>query len=414
MASASEPPSSPPYALRMLTALESLLATPASSLQGALSHAAQHVAQMMGAEKVDAFLYRTEEDTLEAVGTSDTPLARKQVALGLHRLPSSNGGQAVRVFRSGKPLLDGHVERDPEEVPGIKEKLGVRSHVAAPLEVEGRVRGVLSVTTTKPEAFGPEDLAFVQAASRWVGMVARQAELVEQLTREAAERGRRTAAEELITTLAHDMNALIGALSGRIDLLDHRAGREQHLANMRDASQARLALERLRRLIADLLDVGRLEQGIFTLERRATDLMVMVREVASLAAEPEHPVVVRGEEELVALVDPRRVRQALENLVGNALKHSPAQVPVQVQVLSQQREGGPWALVCVQDQGPGIAPELLPHLFERFAAGPQSTGLGLGLYLAHRIAAAHGGSLQVESVPGKGARFELSLPLGNV
>lgn len=400
--------------MRMLATLERLLETPAGNLGVALDRAAQHVTELMGAEKVDAFLYQPAEDTLVAVGTSDTPLARKQVALGLHRLALSNGGQAVHVFRTGQPLLDGHVERDAEEVLGIKEQLGIRSHVAAPLVVAGRVRGVLSVTSTRPEAFAAEDLAFLQAAARWVGMVAHQAELVEQLTREAAASGRRTAAEELITTLAHDMNALIGALSGRIDLLHHRASREQHLTNLRDAAQAQLALERVRRLIKDLLDVGRLEQGIFTLSRRATDLMVLAREVAALAADEEHPVQVQGEEELVALVDPRRVRQALENLVGNALKHSPARVPVRLEVLSQRRETGPWALLRVTDQGPGIAPELLPRLFERFASGPSSTGLGLGLYLAHRIALAHGGSLTVHSEPGRGARFELALPLGNV
>lgn len=81
--------------------------------------------ELLGAEKVDAFLYQAAEDTLVAVGTSDTPLARKQVALGLHRLALSNGGQAVRVFRTGLPLLDGHVERDPDEVPGVKEQLGI-------------------------------------------------------------------------------------------------------------------------------------------------------------------------------------------------------------------------------------------------------------------------------------------------
>ena len=150
----------------MLTALEGLLAAPAASVRAALDQAAQRVTEALAADKVDAFLYIPTEDTLVAVGTSDTPLARKQVALGLHRLPLSNGGQAVRVFRSGEPLRHGHVDEDPAELPGIKDKLGIRSHVAAPLEMEGRVRGVLSVTSLRPEAFDDEDLAFVRAAAR--------------------------------------------------------------------------------------------------------------------------------------------------------------------------------------------------------------------------------------------------------
>jgi two-component system OmpR family sensor kinase len=70
----------------------------------------------------------------------------------------------------------------------------------------------------------------------------------------------------------------------------------------------------------------------------------------------------------------------------------------------------PSAWVCVSDRGPGIPPDVLPRLFERYAAGPGSAGLGLGLYLARGIAEAHGGSLTVESRPGEGARFTVTLP----
>jgi two-component system, OmpR family, sensor kinase len=72
--------------------------------------------------------------------------------------------------------------------------------------------------------------------------------------------------------------------------------------------------------------------------------------------------------------------------------------------------GGPRARVRISDQGPGIAPEVLPHVFERFQRGSGSTGLGLGLYLAHELATAHGGSLSVESEPGRGSTFTLTLP----
>jgi two-component system, OmpR family, sensor kinase len=109
-------------------------------------------------------------------------------------------------------------------------------------------------------------------------------------------------------------------------------------------------------------------------------------------------------------VDPDRIRQALENLLANAVKHSPAGGAVSLQVATLARGGDQAAVITVADEGPGIPPELLPRLFERFAAGPGSTGLGLGLYLASRIAAAHGGTLTVDSAPGHGARFALSLP----
>jgi signal transduction histidine kinase len=111
-----------------------------------------------------------------------------------------------------------------------------------------------------------------------------------------------------------------------------------------------------------------------------------------------------------ALVDPERVRQALENLLANALRHAPEGTCVRLDLRRDRRPTGAWVLLSMSDEGPGVAPELLPHLFERFTAGAGSQGLGLGLYLARRIAEAHGGTLTVQSSPGAGACFTISLP----
>jgi len=77
---------------------------------------------------------------------------------------------------------------------------------------------------------------------------------------------------------------------------------------------------------------------------------------------------------------------------------------------TEERDGRPWAVLGVADRGPGIPPELLPRLFDRFVAGTGSGGLRLGLYLAQGIARAHGGELTVHSTPGRGARFDLAVP----
>jgi signal transduction histidine kinase len=86
-------------------------------------------------------------------------------------------------------------------------------------------------------------------------------------------------------------------------------------------------------------------------------------------------------------------------------------VPIVIDVASEKRDDGKWAIIDVCDEGPGISPELMPRLFTRFASGPGSTGLGLGLYLARSIAEAHGGTLTASSAPGQGTTFKLSLPL---
>jgi len=121
------------------------------------------------------------------------------------------------------------------------------------------------------------------------------------------------------------------------------------------------------------------------------------------------PIEVRTPEELVAVADPKRLAQALENLLANARTHSPQGAPITLELGPQTRAGQAWVTFTVSDQGPGIAPEVLPRLFTRFASGTESDGLGL--FLAHEIAAAHGGSLTVDSRPGQGTRFTLALPV---
>ena len=113
------------------------------------------------------------------------------------------------------------------------------------------------------------------------------------------------------------------------------------------------------------------------------------------------------------MADADRLRQALENLLSNALRYSPEGMPVIVEVHTERQEESTWAAITVHDAGPGISPELLPRLFTRFASGGSNKGLGLGLYLAHGIALAHGGTLTVDSRPGKGASFRLALPLSS-
>ena len=164
-------------------------------------------------------------------------------------------------------------------------------------------------------------------------------------------------------------------------------------------------------MIADLLDTSRLEQGIFTLTPMLVDLAALARETAATLQTAEDEIVVRTPDELPIEVDPQRMRQVLENLLSNARKHSPDGVAVILEVTTETRDDGRWAIVTVRDAGPGIAPELLPRLFTRFAAGRGTTGLGLGLYLARGIVDAHGGTLMAESPPGEGATFRVALPL---
>jgi signal transduction histidine kinase len=116
-------------------------------------------------------------------------------------------------------------------------------------------------------------------------------------------------------------------------------------------------------------------------------------------------------EELIVDADAARLTQALQNLVGNAMAHTPAGVPILVSVGRRASHAGTWATVEIHDEGPGIAPDFLPHLFLRYSSAGSTAGPGLGLYLARGIVAAHGGELTVDSQVGKGTTFTLTLPI---
>ncbi len=275
----------------------------------------------------------------------------------------------------------------------------------------GERRGVLQALSKKADLFSPDDLIFMEAVSHWIGLLTYQAELAEKMSQDAIEQAKRTTAEELVTVLAHDLGNYLTPLVARIDFIRGRALRENHKANIRDAEDAKLAVARLQGLIEDLLDVARVEQDIFSLLLQPVDLVALTRETAQAIGTRTADMLLELPDELLTQADPSRLRQALENLMGNAIKHSPKLTPVHVKLQSETREGQEWAVLSVCDDGPGIPAAFLPKLFTRFGSGPGSTGLGLGLYLAHSIAIAHGGTLTVETAVGQGSTFSLSLPV---
>lgn len=393
---------------RLLDAAERIVAVQATELRPALVQAADIVAEACGAEKVDVFFHDPASATLVALGVSTTPLARRQQALGLDRQPLANGGRAAQVFRSGEPFRTGHSEHDPEELPGLSGALGIRSIVLVPLAVAGLRRGVLGVSSTVPDAFSDEHLRLARVFAHWVGLVAHRAEVVERLASAAELAGRRSAAEELVTIVAHDMRNFVGPVHGRLHLLRQRAERERRPLDQRDAEAALRSVDRLVGVLSDLLDVGRIDQGLFTLDRIPVDLVALVREAVAAGQLPDRAVSLEAPPELVLLGDPAKLRQAVDNVLSNSVKFAPPATAVRVSVRLDAAERT--AVLAIADQGPGMEPALAARIFRRFARGSSSQGIGLGLYLAREIAVAHGGSLEVETAPGAGATFTFRLP----
>jgi two-component system OmpR family sensor kinase len=405
-----EVPEARPATQKLLQMLEQLLAVDVADLKSALTHSCNLVAEALRADKVDAFLYEPSNDSLVALSTSTQPLSALQKKLGLDVLPVSNGGRVVYVYDTGKTFVTGALDEDPDELKGVKQALKIRSKLGVPLQVNGRRSGMMMIASLQPHFFTAEDVRFAEAIVRWVSIVAHKAELAAEITRNSVEQGRRAAADEIITIVAHDLRNFLAPLGARLHLLSRRAKKDGRETDEQHAEAGLRVLSRLNRLISDLLDLSRLDQGVLKLDLQPLDLARLAEEVGGTLATPEHQVAVDCYEQVLVAADTDRLRQCLENVISNAIRHSPKNASVTVLISREKGEDREWVRLEVRDQGPGIPEHMLSRIFERFAAGPDSPGLGLGLYLARRIAVAHGGDLTAESPPGAGARFILRLP----
>jgi signal transduction histidine kinase len=390
---------------RLLTMLERLLELPTNDVNSTLYQTTQLVSEVLAADKVEAFLHDTATDALVAPGTHHIPVEMRQDTTSMDQLLLVNGGRIVEVFLSGVPYLSGHADQDSDGLAGMQ------SEIATIFQVGAQHRGVLLASSSRPEFFSEQDLHFLEAVARWVGIVIHRAELVKRMRQEAVEQGRRLAAEELLTIMAHDLRNYLTPLRGRLELIEQRAYREGREQDMHDVIAASKTFHLLERVISDLLDVARLNQGIFTIHPQHMNLVHLVYEVVPAFSGPETPISIYAPQEAVLSGDPDRLRQVLENLLANAIKYAPKHTPITVQVGRERRMDGPWILLTVSNEGPGIPPELSAQFLRPFTAGMTTTGLGLGLYLAHRIAEAHFGTLTVDSPAGQGVQVTLGLPV---
>ncbi|AKV00435.1 Sensory box histidine kinase [Labilithrix luteola] len=344
----------PDASARALETLESLLEIPAANLETALSNACDLTANALGADKVDVFLYDASRASLVALGTSSQPLSLRERKAGLDVLPIANGGHVPQIFETGKRLWTGHLETHTDELVGIRETLAIRSQLGVPLDVGGVRRGVLMIASLKPELFTKNDVRFAESIARWIGLVAHRAELVEAIGKNAAEQGRRAAAEELLTVLAHDLRNYLSPIVMRLNLVGRRSAQEHRDDDTHDVERALKALDRLGNLISSLLDVARIDEGLFEIAPQPIDLRALVQDAVQVLSTPQRPIALHACEELLAYADETRLRQCIDNLLSNALKHSPCDAPVTVNVSKQAHEGGSWGRIDVVDEGPGI------------------------------------------------------------
>lgn len=168
---------------------------------------------------------------------------------------------------------------------------------------------------------------------------------------------------------------------------------------------------KLDRLLNDLLDLDRLRHGMLAPARRLGNIADLVRHVTDELDGPDRQRVTLGCEDVLVAIDHIQAERIIENLIINALTHTPPGSPVWVSTRAE--DGG--VLLTVEDRGPGVPPELRTTIFEPFkqaGVSKHAPGVGIGLSLVARFADSHGGRAWVEDREGGGARFRVFLPSG--
>ena len=205
--------------------------------------------------------------------------------------------------------------------------------------------------------------------------------------------------------VAHELRTPLTALVGETSLLAEHLDRMP--ADSRRPAELLIAdVARLRRLVDDLLEISRLDAGAESVHAEPVDLRSLVG--ATVEARGWNGRVRLDGDELSLTSDPRRLERIVGNLVDNALEHGGKEVAIRI------GRDGEAAAVEISDDGPGIPPEHLPHIFERFYKADEARsggGTGLGLAIARENARLLGGEIDVSSVPGEGTRFILRLPV---
>lgn len=239
--------------------------------------------------------------------------------------------------------------------------------------------------------------------------------IVENRTRELVEAN--AAKDKFLSMIAHELKTPLTTLKGRTQLLQRRVEREKLDEvvgqGLKDIERS---INRLHILVNDLLDASLMQMNMFVIHRRRCDLVQLCRHIIDEYTAGSGPTL-RFEapgEPIEAEVDADRIGQVLLNLLSNAHKYSPKGYPITVTV----QQVGFEAIIAVRDMGAGIPPEDLEHIFDEYYRSPEvdlqaglQKGLGLGLYIAHKLVERHAGRINVQSVPGEGSVFSVALPL---
>ncbi|MFL5350355.1 MAG: ATP-binding protein [Hyalangium sp.] len=365
-----------------------------------------------------------EDGTIRRLAVAHRTPGRAAAAWELeHRWPSrlDDPYGPGRVIRNGQPELRGVVPttklnlaaRDPEHLRALC-SLELESYVVAPLQARGRTLGAITFAYAGSHRhYRKADLRLAMELASRAALAVDNA-LLYRASREAVR-----LRDEFLAVASHELKTPLTPLNLRLQSLRReleRNGPSVDAARLKEhVTVLQRQCKRLSTLAESLLDVSRLEAGQLVLDLEYVDLSALAREVASRfvgqSLRTSTPLEVRAVEPVVGHWDRIRLEQVVSSLLSNALKYSTGHP---VHILVERVSSG--ARLIVRDEGMGISPEHLPRIFDRFERAVSAEhfgGLGLGLYLTRHLVEALGGTIRASSEPGRGATFEVDLPLAS-
>jgi signal transduction histidine kinase len=216
-----------------------------------------------------------------------------------------------------------------------------------------------------------------------------------------------------ISVISHELKTPVALIKGYVSTLRREDATWDRKVVKDSLEVIEEEADRLTQLIENLLDASRLQAGGLAINMTDISLKSIIEHIAERfrTQSNQHNIVVDFPEDFpIVQADEERISQVISNLLSNAIKYSPE--GGEIRISGQVRPDH--IIVCVSDQGPGIAPDDIPHVFDRFyrssAATRTTKGAGLGLYLARAVIEAHSGRIWVDPKPGAGARVCFSLP----
>jgi signal transduction histidine kinase len=319
------------------------------------------------------------------------------------------------VLRTGTPLLvdeltDEHLRSmtRAHEHARLVRSFGARSLLIVPMVAHGRTMGSLTcVSGASGRRFTPADQTVAAELAYRAALALENARLFKSAKKAVQVR------EDFLSVASHELHTPLTSLMLSVQSIERE--RIPVTPETMKATIARIGRQgrRLSRLVDDLLDVTQIASNRLSVDLGSVDLAALVEEVVERFDDEfvraDAPVTVRADGQPIGTWDRSRLDQVVSNLLSNAIKFG-AGAPIEVTVDRLDDR----ALLVVRDRGIGIAPDRLPHVFERFERGVSASqygGLGLGLYIVRSIVQGLGGEVTCESRLGEGARFVVSLPL---